>query len=102
MNTEELRIVDAVVHALNPTKENVIEAQAAEALLGGVYGMHEMLSPAEPRYKLSQPQLLHNWSAEELERLLFLESDVDAAIYHSLPLTDWFHDGLVSLDKGIE
>lgn len=102
MQNEDLLIVDAVVHALNPTRENVIEAQAAEALLGGIYGMHEMLSPTEARYKLTPNQLLHDWSAEELEQLLFLESDVDAAIYHSLPLTDWFHDGLVSLEKGIE
>lgn len=102
MNTDDLLIVDAVVHALNLTPENVVAGPSPEALLSGIYGLHEMLSPTGARYRLNKQQMLRDWSAEELERLLFLESDVDAAIYHSLPLTDFFNDGLVSLDKGIE
>jgi hypothetical protein len=40
-------VVDAVVHAANPTRDNVAPAieEMAEPLLEAIYGLHSMLSP---------------------------------------------------------
>jgi Amidohydrolase len=95
-------VVDAVVHAANPTRDNVAPAieEMAEPLLEAVYGLHSMLSPES--HRLPPEEFLRDWSAEELASVLFLESDVDLCDHHSLPLDDFFVDGLVRLEKGIE
>jgi predicted TIM-barrel fold metal-dependent hydrolase len=99
---DDVLVVDAVVHAANASKENVAEAiqPMADPLLESVYGLHAMLSPES--HRLEPAELLRDWSGEELERVLFLESDVDVCDYHSLPLDDFFVDGLVRFDKGVE
>jgi predicted TIM-barrel fold metal-dependent hydrolase len=98
----DMLVVDAVVHAGNVTKENVAEPiqPMADPLLEAIYGLHVMLSPES--HRLPPEELLQDWSGEELERLLFLESDVDLCDYHSLPLDDFFVDGLVRFGKGVE
>jgi uncharacterized protein len=98
----DMLVVDAVVHAGNVTKENVAEPiqPMADSLLEGIYGLHAMLSPES--HRLPPEKLLRDWSGEELERLLFLESDVDLCDYHSLPLDDFFVDGFVRFEKGVE
>jgi uncharacterized protein len=95
-------VVDGVVHAGNVTKENVAEPvqPMADPLLEGIYGLHAMLSPES--HRLAPEELMRDWSGEELERLLFLESDVDLCDYHSLPLDDFFVDGFVRFEKGVE
>ncbi|MDQ3893895.1 MAG: amidohydrolase family protein [Actinomycetota bacterium] len=98
----DMLVVDAAVHAANGSKENIAEPilPMADPLLEAVYGLHAMLSPES--HRLAPEELLRDWSGEELERLLFLESDVDLCDYHSLPLDDFFVDGLVRLEKGVE
>ena len=98
----DMLVVDAVVHAGNVTKENVAEPirPMADPLIEAVYGLHAMLSPEE--HRLAPEEFLRDWSGEELERVLFLESDVDVCDYHSLPLDDFFVDGLVRFEKGVE
>jgi predicted TIM-barrel fold metal-dependent hydrolase len=95
-------VVDAAAHATNAAKENVAEPirPMADALLEAVYGLHAMLSPES--HRLEPEELLRDWSGEELESVLFRESDVDLCDYHSLPLHDFFVDGLVRLEKGVE
>jgi predicted TIM-barrel fold metal-dependent hydrolase len=99
---KDMLVVDATVHAANATKDNVAPAiqPMADPLLEAIYGLHAMLSPES--HRLEPPEVLRDWSGEELERLLFLESDVDLCDYHSLPLDDFFVDGLVRLEKGVE
>jgi uncharacterized protein len=95
-------VVDAVVHAANPTRENVappIEPMA-EPLLEAVYGLHTQLSPET--HRLPADEFLRDWSAEDLAKVLFLESDVDLCDHHSLPLDDFWVDGLVRQEKGID
>lgn len=98
----EMLVVDAVVHAANPTRENVAPAiePMAEPLLEAVYGLHTMLSPES--HRLPAEEFLRDWSAEDLASVLFLESDVDLCDHHSLPLDDFWVDGLVRQEKGIE
>ena len=99
---DDMLVVDAVVHAANVTKENVAEPiqPMADPLLEAIYGLHAMLSPES--HRLAPEELLRDWSGEELERLLFLESDVDLCDFHSLPLDDFFVDGFVAFEKGVE
>jgi hypothetical protein len=95
-------VVDAVVHAANATRENVAPAiePMAEPLLEAAYGLHAMLSPES--HRLRPEEFLRDWTGEELEEVVFGESDVDLVDYHSLPLDDFFVDGLVRLEKGVE
>jgi uncharacterized protein len=95
-------VVDAVVHAANATRENVAPAIApmAEPLLEAAYGLHAMLSPES--HRLRPEEFLRDWTGGELEEVVFGESDVDLVDYHSLPLDDFFVDGLVRLEKGVE
>jgi uncharacterized protein len=95
-------VVDAAVHAANATKDNVAPpvAPMAEPLLEAIYGLHVMLSPES--HRLRPEEFLRDWTGEELEEVVFGESDVDLCDYHSLPLDDFFVDGLVRLEKGVE
>jgi predicted TIM-barrel fold metal-dependent hydrolase len=98
----DMLVVDATVHATNASRENVAEPirPLTDPLLEAVYGLHMLLSPE--RHRLEPQELLRDWSGEELERVLFRESDVDVCDYHSLPLQDFFVDGLVRLEKGVD
>lgn len=99
---DDMLVVDAVVHAANPTRSNVappIEPMA-EPLLEAVYGLHAMLSPES--HRLAPDEFLRDWSAKDLAKVVFLESDVDLCDHHSLPLDDFWVDGLVSQEKGVE
>jgi uncharacterized protein len=95
-------VVDATVHAVNATKENVAPPiqPMADPLLEAFYGLHTMLSPES--HRLTPDELLRDWTGEELEGVIFGESAVDVCDYHSLPLDDFFVDGLVRLEKGVE
>jgi predicted TIM-barrel fold metal-dependent hydrolase len=99
---DSMLVVDAVVHAANPTRSNVAPAiePMAEPLLEAVYGLHTMLSPES--HRLAPDEFLRDWSAEDLAKVVFLESDVDLCDHHSLPLDDFWVDGLVSQEKGVE
>jgi hypothetical protein len=96
---DDMLVVDAAAHAINASRENVAAPiqPMAEPLLEGVYGLHAMLSPES--HRLAPPEFLRDWSGEELERVLFLESVVDVCDFHSLPLDDFFVDGLVRFEK---
>jgi predicted TIM-barrel fold metal-dependent hydrolase len=96
----ETLVVDAVVHALNMRESNITYPPMAGPLRNFVYGLHAMLSPAN-EYRLPPDKLLRDWQGEVLGKVLFLESDVDLAVYHSLPLQDFLKDGGSALEKGI-
>jgi uncharacterized protein len=99
---DDVLIVDSVVHAGNLSESNIVDEMRpmSEPLLKAGYGLHAMLSPED--YTLRPDQLLRDWSSEDLEQVLFAESDVDVAVYHSLPLHDFFKDGLSDIKKGVE
>jgi len=93
-------IVDAVVHAYNLSKENSV-SPITDRFNEAVYGFHNMLSPNN-EYKLSKNEFLRDWGVKELERTAFLESDIDIVAYHSLPLFDYYKDGMSDIKKGDE
>jgi uncharacterized protein len=99
---DDALVIDAVVHAANLSDSNIVDElrPMSEPLLHGAYGLHEMLSPED--HTLPPDQFLRDWSSEDLEQILFAESDVDFAVYHSLPLHDFFKDGFSDIKKGVE
>jgi len=92
-------IVDAVVHAYNWSPENESSPLSSEFTHGN-WGFHKTFSP--PAYVVGEEQFVHDWSVEELAELLFVEAGADFGIYHALPLTDFYKDGLSSVERGVE
>ena len=92
-------VVDSVSHCFNHTEDN-LKHPHAQRWNDETFELGEQLQPDE--YVHPKDVFYRDHSVEELERLLFLESQVDYTNYHSLPLDDYFHDGLVARDKGFE
>jgi predicted TIM-barrel fold metal-dependent hydrolase len=91
-------VMDAVIHAYDWTKPNYANKHA-EMLV-------EMVSEATyagsmPGYRLPREWWASDWSMEETANLCFVESDVDLAVHHVLPIRA-FKDGSCSLEKTVE
>jgi len=97
VNGEDWVVVDGVVHAYNLSQDNYA-SHLTPIFNEAVLAFHNALSPAE--YRLGREAYLKDWSDEELERVLFLESPVDFVAYHALPLFDYYKDGMSSIEKG--
>jgi predicted TIM-barrel fold metal-dependent hydrolase len=66
-----------------------------------LYAFHQALTP--PGQTVLPPdQFLREWSVEEIDRMVYEESDTDLLIAMPLPLTDMFHDGLSPWEKCAE
>jgi predicted TIM-barrel fold metal-dependent hydrolase len=96
--TEREFIVDAVAHAYNFAEENLRVPLYSQRFANGTFFKHRAFSPEE--YQLSREDFMSDFDAERTAHALFAESEVDVAVFHSTPIYDFFHDGLVSLEKG--
>jgi predicted TIM-barrel fold metal-dependent hydrolase len=92
-------VIDAVLHAYNFDESN-FRNDLARSFPGLSYGM--VLTTGDQDLISEDLYRSHDWTIDELAELAFVESDVDLAVYHGVPLDDYFHDGLSSNDKGIE
>jgi predicted TIM-barrel fold metal-dependent hydrolase len=92
-------VVDSVSHCFNHTPENHKHPHA-QIWDDETYELGAKLLP--DGYIPSEEVFYRDHQPEELARLLFLESQIDYSVYHSLPLDDYFHDGYVSREKGFE
>lgn len=92
-------VVDGVVHAYNWSESNW-RIPLASTFSHGAYGFHYMLNKPD-QYLLSAGEFVRDWSDEELEQVVFGESEVDVVAYHSTPLHDYYLDGLSPLSKGL-
>jgi predicted TIM-barrel fold metal-dependent hydrolase len=91
-------VLDGIIHAYNLDPDNYANAHAgivAELIVGMVGAM------ARPEYVASRERYIRDWSIEDTARMVFLESDTDLAVYHSLPLNA-YKDGMCSFDKAVE
>jgi predicted TIM-barrel fold metal-dependent hydrolase len=93
-------VVDGVVHAYNWIEPNW-NSEWAPVFSEAGYGFHYMCSPND-EYMLTKEEFQVDWQVEQLEQVLFAESGVDIAVYHSVPLHDHYKDGLSALEKGVE
>lgn len=94
-------VIDAVTHAYNLHPTNYRAGKYAESLAGLIWGLHSGLSGDTHRVPTAEG-FLKNWSVKELAHLLFVESGVDLAVHHVLPLQTLYHDGLCSYEKTLE
>jgi predicted TIM-barrel fold metal-dependent hydrolase len=92
-------VVDAVVHTFNFSPENEL-GPVTEEFTRNNYAFHQAFS--DPSYVLTEAEFRHEWTVDELADLVFVESGIDAAIYQALPLTDFYKDGLSSIERGVE
>lgn len=99
MSTKETLIVDAVSHAYDNSESNTI-GKHGRAWNEGTYGNHKLYQPEE--YHMSTEQFFKKHGAEELAKILFAESDVDFTIHHSLPIVDFFKDGMVATEESVK
>ncbi len=92
-------VVDATVHTYNHSEDNY-KNEVAREFDQTAYGLVGNLTP--PGYEIPPEKYYKNQTAEELEELIFLESDIDYAVYHSTAITDYFYDGYSSLESGLK
>lgn len=92
-------VVDAVTHAYNSSEENYLDEGSRE-FNEGTYQRSKLFMPE--RYHAPPEKFFKDVTVEELERVLFLESDVDFAVNHGLPLGDFFVDGLATVEKAVK
>jgi len=92
-------VIDAVVHPYNLSAANVASDVGA-MVREGFYMLHSHWNP--PDLQAPRSWFQADQDVETLAGTLFLESDVDVAVYHTLRLDSLFRDGLCSHGKNIE
>jgi len=97
---EDIFVIDAVVHTYNLSPANFQPNQAAQ-LFGAT--MASAISTLQPGIENPDAEALAtDWSVDINARTLFLESAVDVAVHHTLPLYSYFKDGFTSHAKTVE
>lgn len=91
-------VVDAVSHVYNFDESNLIEERGRN-FVNSTYHHSKLYQPEE--YHLSEAQFFKEHTPEEVAEVLFLESEVDFTIHHSLPIIDFFRDGMSGSQKGL-
>lgn len=91
-------IGEGTIHAYNNLPTNA-RNETAQTILQETGMFAAMSSP--PGTALANDEWPHNFQPSEIEESVFLESDVDFGVYHSLPIFDYFADGWSSLEKGV-
>lgn len=99
-------IIDGVAHAFDFSPANQAESSTPErtarfAQFAYKLG-HACAESNEPGYLLSLEEYTGRWSAEDLAHALFVESDVDMAVYHSVEIGSYFRDGAARYTTGLE
>jgi predicted TIM-barrel fold metal-dependent hydrolase len=91
-------VLDSVVHGFDSTTANVASRYGKSLLLAN-FGFQWSMVP-DP-YRLEPLRYFQAMTADVLESLLFLESDVDAAVYHTVPAWGFLKD-MSPMNIGLE
>jgi predicted TIM-barrel fold metal-dependent hydrolase len=95
-------VVDAVIHAYNFLESNMVSTTAdMEEFRFGVFKHHRMFSPLDERFHLTSAEFIDDWAPETLAHAVFAESQADMAVYHTVPMYDFWKDGSSALEKGL-
>ena len=87
-------VFDCVAHVFNFDEGNTL-GDAGKMFNNHLYAFHQALTPADEPH-LSTEEFLREWTVEEIDRMVYEESDTDMLLAMPLPLTDMFKDGLSS------
>jgi predicted TIM-barrel fold metal-dependent hydrolase len=95
-------VFDGVIHAYNFLESNMVDTSADMAEFSyGVFKHHKMFSPEDQYFHLTAEEFIDDWSSETLAHAVFAESPVDMAVYHTVPMYDFWKDGSSALEKGL-
>jgi len=89
MSINGMFVLDSIVHGFDSTAANVTSRYGKSLLLAN-FGFQWSMVP-DP-YRLEPLRYFQPISADVLESILFLESDVDAAVYHTVPAWGFLKD----------
>src|SRR5579862_436816 len=93
-------VIDGVVHAFNWDASNASSKYGLAMAEGTAQSHRHFYGGLE--HSLSEEEFRRDCPMEVLARTVFLESDVDIAVTHTLRLDSWFKDGLCSRAKTVE
>jgi len=82
-------VLDSVVHGFDSTSANIASRHGKSLLLGNFAFQWAMV---QDPFRLEPLRYFQAISADVLESALFLESDVDAIVYHTVPAWGFLHD----------
>lgn len=97
----DLFVIDGVAHTYHYGEDNWVPGSYAKLAVDGVWGIHKYFSPDHEKWLLPQSER-NMQTADLLASSLFAESDIDACIYHALPLFPFFKDGGGPIEIGKE
>jgi hypothetical protein len=84
-------VFDGVAHVFNFEKKNALGP--AGEMFNHLYAFHAALTP-EGRTVQPAEEFLRQWTLDEIDDMVFGQSDTDMLCAMPLPLTDLFKDGL--------
>jgi predicted TIM-barrel fold metal-dependent hydrolase len=93
-------VFDSVAHVFNFEKENAF-GQPGQMFSNHLYAFHAALTPSGETV-LPPERFLHNWSVDEIDEMVFGQSDTDMLVAMPLPLTDLYKDGLSAWERCAE
>jgi uncharacterized protein len=93
-------VFDCVAHVFNFEKGNA-HGQPGEMFSNHLYAFHSALTPSGETV-LPPERFLHNWSVDEIDEMVFGQSDTDMLVAMPLPLTDLYQDGLSAWERCAE
>lgn len=90
---DDLYVIDGVAHTYNHAPENFIPDSYAPMMSKMLWGIHEFYSPRGcPKWLVPQGHRIMQ-DADLIGHSLFGESQIDACVYHHLPIFNLFKDG---------
>jgi len=92
-------VIDAVAHAYDLSDANTESHRYAQIMRTMLCALHQTW---QPDIGLTPEEQSSDWPIEVMARTLFLESDVDLAVTHTLRLNSYFKDGLCARYKTVE
>src|SRR2546423_189332 len=93
-------VFDSVAHVFNFEQDNAF-GQPGQMFSNHLYAFHAALTPSGETV-LPPERFLHNWSVDEIDEMVFGQSDTDMLVAMPLPLTDLYKDGLSAWERCAE
>lgn len=93
-------VFDCVAHVFNFEKSNAL-GSPGEMFSNHLYAFHAALTPSGETV-LPPESFLRNWRPEEIDEMVFGQSDTDMLVAMPLPLTDLYQDGLSAWERCTE
>lgn len=90
-------LIDGTCHPYNFSEKN-LKGRFGKGFADVLFSYHPNVNP--PGVALSRQEWNRDWQPQEFVETMFLESDLDMACMHSLPIFDAFEDGGSATEKG--